>query len=200
MQSPHGHQSAAFRPPMMGRNGMVTSGHGLASQAGIRVLQMGGNAMDAAIATAAALGVVEPQGSGVGGDGFILVYEAETGAVRAVNATGPAPSAATRELYVADGGIPMKGMRSVSVPGLVDGWLLAHERYGQLPLSQLFAPAIELCEGGFPISHRLAMGLQGENARFAEDPYTRASLPTRERPWHQGICSCKRTWQAHIAK
>ena len=174
MRSPHGHQSEAFRPPMMGRNGMVTSGHALASQAGIRLLQMGGNAIDAAVATAAALGVVEPQGSGVGGDGFILIYAAETGAVSAVNATGPAPNAATRERYSADGGIPMKGMRSVSVPGLVDGWLLAHERHGLLPLSQVFAPAIELCENGFPISYRLAAGLQDENQRFAEDPYTLA--------------------------
>ncbi|MCB0128080.1 MAG: gamma-glutamyltransferase, partial [Caldilineaceae bacterium] len=72
MNSPHGHRSDAFRPPVMGRNGMVTAGHALASQAGIHVLQMGGNAIDAAVATAAALGVVELQGSGVGGDGFLL--------------------------------------------------------------------------------------------------------------------------------
>lgn len=174
MNSPHGNRSEAFRPPVMGRNGMVTSGHALASQAGIQVLQMGGNAVDAAIATAAALGVVEPQGSGVGGDGFLLIYEAATGAVSGVNATGPAPYAATRERYLADGGIPIKGMRSVSVPGLVDGWLLAHERHGLLPLAQVFAPAIDLCEHGFPISYRLAAALHDELPRFAEDSYTRA--------------------------
>lgn len=174
MNSPHGHRSDAFRPPVMGRNGMVTAGHALASQAGLQVLQMGGNAVDAAVATAAALGVVELQGSGVGGDGFILIYDAKRGAVSAVNGTGPAPQTATRERYLADGGIPMKGIRSVSVPGLVDGWLLAHERHGTLPLEQIFAPAIDLCESGFPISHRLAAGLQDELPRFAEDPYTRA--------------------------
>lgn len=174
MNSPHGSRFDAFRPPVMGRNGMVTAGHPLASQAGIQVLQMGGNAVDAAIATAAALGVVEPQGSGVGGDGFLLIYEATTGTVTAVNATGPAPQAATRERYLAAGGIPMKGMRSVSVPGLVDGWLLAHARHGLLPLEQLFAPAIDLCENGFPISRRLATGLHDELHRFAEDRYTRA--------------------------
>lgn len=179
MKSPHGNRSDAFRPPMMGRNGMVTSGHALASQAGIQVLQMDGNAIDAAIATAAALGVVEPQGSGVGGDGFLLIYEAETGSVSTVNATGPAPQAATRERYLADGGIPMKGMRSVSVPGLVDGWLLAHERYGRLPLAQVFTPAIELCERGFPISYRLSAALHDELPRFAADPFTRAIF-TRE--------------------
>ena len=76
MQSPHG---SAFRPAVMGRNGMVTSGHVLASQAGIQTMMAGGNAVDAAIATAVALGMVEPAGSGLGGDGFILIYWAETG-------------------------------------------------------------------------------------------------------------------------
>ena len=158
----------------MGRNGMVTSGHQLSSQAGVRTMMAGGNAIDAAIATAAALGVVEPQSSGVGGDGFLLIYDAQSGDVTAVNATGPAPQAATRERYLSEGGIPMRGMRSVSVPGLVDGWLLAHERYGALPLEQVFAPAIELCEEGFPISYQLAAGLQDQLSDFAADPYTRA--------------------------
>ncbi len=171
MQSPHG---SAFRPSVMGSNGMVTSGHVLASQAGIQTMMAGGNAVDAAIATAAALGVVEPAGSGVGGDGFILIYWAETGQVEAINATGPAPQAATRETYLKNGGIPMKGMRSVSVPGLVDGWLLAHERYGTLKLEEVFDPAISLCEEGFPVSHRLAGSLRGQNANFSADPHTRA--------------------------
>ena len=173
MQSPHGIKFSGFRPSAMGRNGMVTSGHMLASQAGMQAILAGGNAVDAAVATAAALGVVEPAGSGVGGDGFILIYWAETGTVTGVNATGPAPYAATRELYLRDGGIPMKGIRSVSVPGIVDGWLKAHERYGALKLEQVFEPAISLCENGFPISHNLAGGLKGENSRFAQDPYTR---------------------------
>lgn len=174
MQSPHGNRSEAFRPPFMGRNGMVTSGHQLASQAGVRTMMAGGNAIDAAIATAAALGVVEPQSSGIGGDGFLLIYDAESGAVSAVNATGPAPQEATRERYLAEGGIPMRGMRSVSVPGLVDGWLLAHERFGVLPLEQVLRPAIELCEEGFPISHKLAADMRAVLPLFAADPYTRA--------------------------
>ena len=106
MQSPHGNRSEAFRPPFMARNGVVTSGHPLASQAGVRTMMAGGNAIDAAIATAAALGVVEPQSSGIGGDGFLLIYDAESGEVCAVNATGPAPQAATRERYVAEGRHP----------------------------------------------------------------------------------------------
>lgn len=158
----------------MGRNGMVTSGHALASQAGVQTMMAGGNAVDAAIATAAALGIVEPAGSGVGGDGFILIYWAETGQVSTVNATGPAPRAATRETYLKNGGIPMKGMRSVSVPGLLDGWLLAHQRYGALKLEEVFGPAISLCEEGFPVSHRLAGALRGENSRFNAEPDSRA--------------------------
>jgi len=161
---------------------MVTSGHPLASQAGIQVMMAGGNAVDAAIATAAALGVVEPHASGVGGDGFILIYWAETGTITGVNATGPAPYAATRELYLQNGGIPMKGIRSVSVPGLVDGWLIAHERYGALKIEQVFEPAISLCENGFPVSYKLAAGIKGENPRFAADPYTRVIFTDDGKP------------------
>ena len=95
MSSPHAIAYPAFRPSIMGRNGVVTSGHHLASQAGIQIMKAGGNAIDAAIATAAALGVVEPQSSGAGGDGFILIYSAKTGTVSAINATGAAPTGAT---------------------------------------------------------------------------------------------------------
>ena len=200
MQSPHGITASAFRPSVMGRNGMVASGHALASQAGIQTLTAGGNAVDAAIATAAALGVVEPAGSGVGGDGFILIYWAETGQVSAVNATGPAPGAATRERYLQDGGIPMKGIRSVSVPGLVDGWLLAHERYGALPLGEVFGPAISLCEDGFPVSHQLANGLKGENERFASDPLTRAIYTNDGKPIAAGSLLCNRNLGTTLRK
>ncbi len=200
MQSPHGITASAFRPSVMGRNGMVASGHALASQAGIQALMAGGNAVDAAIATAAALGVVEPAGSGVGGDGFILIYWAETGEVSAVNATGPAPGSATRERYLADGGIPMKGIRSVSVPGLVDGWLLAHERYGALPLEKVFRPAISLCEDGFPVSHLLAEQLRGEHGRFAADPHTRAVYTDDGEPIPTGSLLCNRNLGTTLRK
>ena len=174
MQSPHGVGYEAYRPSVMGRNGMVSSAHPLASQAGIQVLMAGGNAIDAAVATAAALGVVEPQSSGVGGDGYLLIYRADDGSVSGVNATGAAPLAATRELYLERGGIPMRGILSVSVPGLVDGWFLAHQRHGTLPVDKVLEPAISLCEDGFPISHKFAGSLAGQAETFASDPYTRA--------------------------
>jgi gamma-glutamyltranspeptidase/glutathione hydrolase len=139
---------------------MVVAGHPLASQAGISALQQGGNAVDAAIAVATALNVVEPHMSGVGGDGFIMVYSRATGDIKIVNATGAAPMRATRGAY--RDGIPMKGIRSVSVPGLVDGWLEAHARFGRLGRNAVFAPAIDLAQNGFPVSHRLAEYMAAE--------------------------------------
>ena len=96
----------------MGRNGMVCAGHPLASQAGIAMLQKGGNAVDAAIATAAALNVVEPLMSGIGGDGYLMIYWKNDDRLSVVNATGAAPSAATRERFLSQG-IPTKGILSV---------------------------------------------------------------------------------------
>lgn len=166
----------------MGTNGVVTSGHPLASQAGIQILQAGGSLIDATVATAAAIGVVELPSSGVGGDGFLMFYDAESNQVHGINATGPAPSGATREFYVERGGIPMKGILSVSVPGIVDGWLIAHERFGKLPLSEVFGPAIELCERGFPVSQKLASSLASEHERFSSDPHTTAIFEPNGRP------------------
>lgn len=166
--SPHGVQFESHRPDIMGRNGMVSSGHPLASQAGISILQQGGNAVDAAIAVAAAVNVVEPQMSGIGGDGFIMVYRRDLGKIEVANGTGPAPLAATRERY-AGTGIPEKGLLSVSVPGLLDAWLAAHERYGSLPISQIFAPAVGLARDGFPVSRKLARDI-ADDTYLCEHP------------------------------
>ncbi len=163
--SPHGRTAPAFRPAPYGRNGMVCSGHHLASLAGLRTLLAGGNAVDAAIATAAALGLVEPHMSGPGGDGYLMIgwrgSERDPPGVYCVNATGRAPSGARREIFL-DGGIPFKGIRSVSVPGLVSGWCLTHDRFGTLPLAQVFSPAREIAAEGFAISPKLADALAGD--------------------------------------
>ena len=180
--SPHGQHYEAYRPVVSGRNGMVSSGHPLASEAGVSIMRRGGNAVDAAVAVAAALGVVELQASGLGGDGFIMVFSRSpngrpvaggqiAGEVQVVNASGPAPYAATRQAY-ADG-IPMNGIRSVSVPGIVDGWLQAHERYGRLPFATCLEPAIGLAEDGFPVSHKLAISLR-EDPMLMDFPSSRA--------------------------
>ena len=185
-RGPHGINYPAYRPSVAGLNGMVASAHPLASQAGVRIMQAGGNAIDAAIAAAAALGVVEPAMSGVGGDGFILIFDAATRRPYGVNATGPAPARATRERYLARGGIPMRGMLSVSVPGLVDGWLLAQRRFGTLDLAQVLAPAVDLCERGFPVTHTLATALETGHESLATDAAARAVFAPCGRPLHAG--------------
>ena len=160
-QTPHGVSYDSNRPVVMGRNGMVCAAHPLASQAGMAILHKGGNAVDAAIATAAALNVVEPNMSGIGGDGYIMVYNRAAQKIDVCNATGAAPYAATLERYQASG-IPVKGILSVSVPGLVDGWLSAHERYGSLSLAEVFEPALDLADNGFPVTHVLSGVIAGD--------------------------------------
>ena len=185
-QSPHGSNYGSNRPVVMGRNGMVSSGHPLASQAGIAMLQKGGNAVDAALATAAALNVVEPLMSGAGGDGFIMVYQKETGKIEICNGTGAAPYAATREHYADElGGIPLTGIKSVSVPGMVDAWLSAHQRFGSLSLAEVMAPAIDLAANGFPVSQVVAMAIAGD-ALLCEFPTSRAVFTRDGRPLQPG--------------
>jgi len=160
--SPHGINFTSHRPVVMGKNGMVCTGHPLASQAGINILQKGGNAVDAAIATAAALNVVEPMMSGIGGDGFIMVYWKSTNSIHISNGTGAAPYAATRETYLPLG-IPTKGVLSMSVPGLVNSWIDVHEKYGTLSLDEIFESAIDLADNGFPVTHYLSNTIASDN-------------------------------------
>ena len=169
--TPHGIRYSAHRPVVMGRNGMVCAGQPLAAQAGISILQRGGNAVDAAIATAAALGVVEPLMSGLGGDGFIMTYRAEDDRLRISNGTGAAPYAATLERY--RNGIPMKGILSVSVPGILNAWLDTHAEFGTMPLDEVLAPAIALASDGIPVTHYLAVAIAGD-ALLCEFPTSRA--------------------------
>lgn len=181
---PHGVRSEANRPVVAGRNGMVCSGHPLASESGLSILRRGGNAVDAALAVAAALNVVEPNMSGIGGDGFIMVREGESGQIWVMNATGPAPRQATRDAYLAEG-IPMKGIRSVSVPGLVSGWIQTHDRFGRLPRREALAPAIDLAASGFPVSRKLATAMADE-AAFRTFPSSRAIFTRDGQPLAPG--------------
>ena len=136
-----------YRPLIIGRRGAVAANHPLASQAGLLALRAGGNAVDAAVATALTLAVVEPMMSGLGGDGFYTVFDAKSSRAVVVNATGPAPLAATPERY--RGGIPRTGPMSVSVPGMLAGLGLMHRRFGRLPWHELFAEAIHYASDGF---------------------------------------------------
>lgn len=140
------------------RSGMVCSVDHLASSAGIVMLDRGGSAADAAIATNAVLAVTAPHMCGLGGDLFALVHD---GSVTALNSSGRAGSGADPDRLRAEGAERMphlRDIRSVPVPGCVDGWLALHERYGRLPLAELFEPAIRLASGGFAVSPLLAPG------------------------------------------
>lgn len=146
------------RPVVMGRHGMVSSGHHLASLSGIKVLQEGGNAVDAALATAFTLAVARPHSCGPGGDLFALVFMRNSGKVEALNASGAAPKKATIELFRDRGlvKIPTDGPLSIAVPGAVDGWVELHQKYGSFELSRLAADAIRYAREGFPLYPALA--------------------------------------------
>jgi gamma-glutamyltranspeptidase/glutathione hydrolase len=156
------------RPVVMGRNGMVSSGHYLASLAGMRMLHDGGNAVDAALAASLALSVVTPETSGPGGDIFVLVYIKKTGKVEALNASGPAPKRATIEFFREHGHIkvPTEGPLSIAVPGAVDGWSELHQRYGTVELGRIAADAVAYARDGFPISEHLAKRIEEFGGAF----------------------------------
>ncbi len=166
-------ETGSWRPTLVAQHGMVASGHPLASAAGLRVLKAGGNAMDAAIATWAVQGEVEPGMTGLGADMFILYYEAKTGTVKFINATGYAAQAATIDFYTAKGGIPDEGPLSISVPGAVGGAAYAVKTYGTKPLAEILAPAIEIADEGFPITEALGDGLRQGRAKLAKYASTR---------------------------
>src|SRR3954454_22067441 len=130
--------------------GIVATSQTLASQAGAHVLARGGSAMDAAIAANAVLGVVEPESCGMGGDLFAIWFDAKTGKLSAINASGWAPKALTIETVQKLGHkeMPQEGILPVTVPGCVDGWSKLHKRFGKLPWKELFQPAIYYAEHG----------------------------------------------------
>ena len=148
-------------------NGMIASGHALASEAGLRVLKSGGNAVDAAVAAWAVQGLTEPEMTGLGGDMFMLIYIAKTGEVKFINGTGVAPMAATVDFYKSKGGLPDSGILSVSVPGSVAGAELAAKTYGTKPLAELLAPAVELADRGYPVTESLASAIRSSGAKFS---------------------------------
>jgi gamma-glutamyltranspeptidase/glutathione hydrolase len=165
-------QERSWRPTVVAQHGMVAAGHPLAAEAGMRILKAGGNAIDAAMATWAVQGQVEPGMTGLGADMLILVYLAKTNEVRFINATGFAPAAATIDFYKSKGGIPDQGPLSISVPGAVGGAVYAVQKYGTKPLGDVFAPAIEIADQGFPITAALAQGLSSGKDKLAKYPST----------------------------
>ena len=173
------------RSVVMAPNGIVATSHPLASQVGIDVLKHGGNAIDAAIAANATLGVVEPMMCGVGGDLFAIVWDAKTQKLYGLNASGRSPYAATRDVFAKRGlaQIPAQGPLTWSVPGCVDGWDQLRRRFGTKGWSELLAGAIEYAERGFPVSEITNADWQDDEsllARWADS--ARTFLPTGRAP------------------
>jgi gamma-glutamyltranspeptidase/glutathione hydrolase len=161
---------------LRGVDAATVTGHPAATAVAGHILRSGGNAFDAAIAAAAASAVVRPHMCGLGADGFILVYDAKTKKVHAINAAGPAPAAASAALFAA--GIPDRGPRCMTVPGIVDGWGQVHARFGSLSWQDVLAPAAELAERGFAVyrSHRHWLSVY-EDRYAADGPCASVFLP-----------------------
>jgi gamma-glutamyltranspeptidase len=152
--------------PVLGTRGMVACAHYLATQAGLSILTQGGNAIDAAIAASAAMTVVYPSTCSAGGDIFMLVWEAKTQRLHALNGSGRAPQGMTPEYFMSRDmkEIPERGPLSINVPGAVDGWFEALHRFGTLSAETIFAPAIAFAEEGMPVSPKLSGWIhRGEN-------------------------------------
>ena len=174
------------RSAVVARNGAVATSQPLAAQAGLRILLDGGNAVDAAVGMAAALNVVEPMSTGIGGDMFALIWMSSDRRVVALNGSGRAAAAANVD-HVRRAGfdaIPNEGdgaAMAVSVPGTVHGWETAVDAYGSMNLGDVLAPAIEYALGGYPVSEVIAEGWQGSEAKLRHRPSGAEMLPMNGR-------------------
>ncbi len=159
------------RSMVISDRGIVATSQTLASQAGAQVLARGGSAMDAAIAANAVLGVVEPESCGLGGDLFAIYWDAKTGKLTAINASGWAPKALTIDVLKGLGNktMPQEGIQSVTVPGCVDGWSKLHKKFGKLPWNQLFQPAIYYAANGFPVTEIIGEAWRLQEKKLAAD-------------------------------
>jgi len=155
------------RAPVLGDN-VVSTSQPLAAQAGLRMLLRGGNAIDAAVAAAMALTVVEPSGCGLGSDAFAIVWDGH--ALHGLNASGRSPAGWTPERFAGRDAIPERGWESVTVPGAVSAWVALARRFGTLPLSELAAPALHYARQGYPVSPAVAGLWQKAGVTLREQP------------------------------
>jgi gamma-glutamyltranspeptidase/glutathione hydrolase len=167
--------------PVVGRSvvatsfGIVAASQPLAARAGVQILERGGNAIDAAIAANATIGLMEPTGNGIGGDLFIIYYDARTGTVHGLNASGWAPRGLTVDVLASKGitEMPQRGIHTVTVPGVVAGWDAMRSKFGTKPFSELLAPAIYYAENGFPLSENIARGWANSVKLHSQHPNSR---------------------------
>lgn len=177
--------SFASRSEVIAQNGMVATSQPLATQVGLDILKNGGNAIDAAIAANAMLGLVEPTGNGIGGDLFAIVWDAKTQKLYGLNASGRSPKSLTMEYFEEQGmtSIPPYGPLPVSVPGAVDGWFELHGKFGNLPMTQILSPTIEYARAGFPVSELIAWYMQRSVSRLSKYPgFKETYMPSGKAP------------------
>jgi gamma-glutamyltranspeptidase/glutathione hydrolase len=178
-RSPHSSRSEVIAP-----YGMVAASHPLAAQVGIDILKAGGNAIDAAVAVNAVLGLVEPHMNGVGGDLFAIVWDAETERLYGLNATGRSPYELNRQVFERQGleRVPGTGPLTWTVPGAVDGWDQLLERFGTKTFAEVLAPAIAYARDGFPVSEIIQGQWAGSERSLAEWPTSAATYLPNGRP------------------
>ena len=174
------------RSTILATNGMVATSQPLAAVTGLRILMEGGNAVDAAIAAAAALNVVEPMSTGVGGDMFALVWDNKKKTMSALNGSGRAPAAASIDELTNKGlsAMPDTGVYSVAIPGTVDGWQTLLDDCGSMPMSKVLTPAINYAENGFPVSDIISFQWQQQLGKLSAFPSGTEMLPNGGTPRH----------------
>ena len=183
-----GRDRSNARSMVISSYGIVATSQVQASQAGAEILSHGGSAADAAIAANAVLGVMEPNMNGVGGDLFAIVWEAKTGKLYGLNASGWAPSGLTIE-YLKSKGItkmPASGIDTVTVPGAVDGWNKLHQRFGRMQWKELFTPAIFYAENGYAVPEMIGMAWESDVPRLQSDSESRRIFLPNDSPPHVG--------------
>jgi gamma-glutamyltranspeptidase/glutathione hydrolase len=178
-------ESFATRSEVIAVNGMVATSQPLATQVGLDILKKGGNAIDAAIAANAMLGLVEPTGNGIGGDLFAIVWDAKTKGLYGLNASGRSPKSLTFEHLKSLGldKIPSYGPLPVSTPGAVDGWFELHERFGSLGMTDILEPTITYAKEGFPVTEVIAHYIEVYTHRLGKYPgFKETYMPNGKAP------------------
>lgn len=162
----------ATRSEVIAQNGMAATSHPLATQVALDILKKGGNAIDAAIAANATLGLMEPTGSGIGGDIFAIVWDAKTQKLYGLNGSGRSPYNLSLDYFKEKKmtSIPAFGVLPITVPGCVDGWAELHKKFGSLPLATALQPAIDYAEKGFPVTELIAYYLERSSNTFQKYP------------------------------
>ena len=160
------------RSEVIAENGMVATSHPLATQIGIDILKDGGNAIDAAIAANAAIGLMEPTGNGIGGDLIAIIWVEKDKKLYGLNASGRSPKNLTLDYFKENDmtQIPAYGPLPVSVPGCVDGWFEMHKRFGKISMEDILNPAINYAEKGFPVTELVSYYMEIANKNFNKYP------------------------------